>query len=163
MSVDRPNWDEWGVGLAVAVAARADCTRRKVGAVLMRPDHSIVSTGYNGAPPGGPSCLRGQCPRGLQPKDEVPEFSSYDTGPGSCIALHAEQNALLRATWDEMAGSTLYVTCAMCDGCKRMVAGTPIVRVVWPHAENGSVLEWRVHGGSILGKVGRADRIPSPG
>lgn len=129
----RPSWDEYGLGLAQAVAARADCTRRQVGAVVMRPDRTIVSTGYNGGPSGGPSCLKGECPRGLMTSEEVtPLTTSYDTGVGSCIALHAEQNALLRATWDEMQGATLYLTCEPCPGCARMITGTPIARVVWP-------------------------------
>lgn len=128
----RPSWDEWGLILAEAVATRADCTRRKVGAVLMRPDHTIVSTGYNGGKPNGPSCLAGGCPRGRMSKEEVAPGSSYDTGAGTCIALHAEQNALLRATWDEMQGATLYITDAPCDGCMRMINGTPINRIHYP-------------------------------
>ena len=130
MTDPRPSWDEWGLLLAKAVAARADCTRRQVGAVLMRPDHTIVSTGYNGSPSGGPSCLAGECPRGRLSYEELPPESSYDkTG---CIALHAEQNALLRATWDEMTDATLYITDAPCEGCARTIAGTPISRVVFP-------------------------------
>lgn len=130
MKESRPDWDEWGLEIARAVATRADCRRRQVGAVLMRPDHTIVSTGYNGSPSGGPSCLDGECPRGLLSYEEAPAESSYDkTG---CVALHAEQNALLRATWDEMDRATLYITDKPCDGCSRMIAGTPIGRVVWP-------------------------------
>lgn len=129
----RPTWDEWGLALAKTVATRADCTRRQVGAVLMTPDHSIVSTGYNGAAPGRPGCLSdGACPRGQMSVQDVAPGSSYDTGAGSCIALHAEQNALLRATWDEMFGSTLYVTDEPCGGCWRMIEGTPISVVQWP-------------------------------
>jgi len=130
----RPGWDQWGLSLAQAVSTRADCTRRKVGAVIMRPDHSVVSTGYNGGPSGGDSCLMGKCPRGLMSEDEVAPGSSYDTGPGSCIALHAEQNALLRADWDEMQNATLYITEEPCEGCVRMITGTHLDRVVWPDA-----------------------------
>lgn len=126
----RPTWDEWGLALAKTVALRADCSRRQVGAVLMTPDHSVVATGYNGAPPGHPGCLTaGACPRGLS---DVLPGSSYDTGVGACIALHAEQNALLRATWDDMFGSTIYITDEPCDGCRRMIAGTPITWAMWP-------------------------------
>jgi dCMP deaminase len=138
----RPTWDEWGLALAATVATRADCTRRQVGAVLMTPDHSIVATGYNGAPAGEKGCLTAAaCPRG---RSDVPgyddpsvrageaEGSSYDIGPGACIAIHAEQNALLRATWDEMFGATLYVTDEPCPGCWRMIRATPIHMVVYP-------------------------------
>lgn len=129
----RPDWDEWGILLAQAVALRADCTRRQVGAVLMTADHSIVATGYNGAPSGQPGCLTaGACPRGRLSPEDVAPGSSYDTGAGACIALHAEQNALLRASWADMEGSTLYVTDEPCGGCSRTISGTPIARVVIP-------------------------------
>lgn len=134
----RPSWDDWGLALAAAVATRADCSRRQVGAVLIRHgDFKVMATGYNGAPSGQPGCLTaGACPRGQRSFEDVPSYedgpTSYDLGPGSCIALHAEQNALLRASWDDMVGCTLYVTCKPCEGCSRMISGTPIVRVVWP-------------------------------
>lgn len=129
----RPDWDTYFLGIATAVAARADCTRRKVGAVIITPDKRIVSTGYNGAPTGGPSCLKGECPRA---SSGVPGLSSYDTGPGACIALHAEANALLYADRADRIGSTLYITCEPCDGCMRLIKGSGISRIV--HAGNGT-------------------------
>lgn len=136
MTGPRASWDEWGLGLASAVAVRADCTRRRVGAILLDSGHRIVAEGYNGAPAGQPGCLTdGACPRGRLTYSSLVEGSSYDTGPGTCIALHAEQNALLRASWDEMIGSTLYVTDKPCDGCLRMISGTPVARVVAPDYE----------------------------
>lgn len=126
----RPTWDEWGLALARTVSLRADCTRRQVGAIILDPNHRIVGAGYNGAAPGLPGCLTdGACPRG---QSDVAPGSSYDTGAGTCIALHAEQNAVLRASWADMAGSTLYVTDEPCEGCSRTLSGTPIARVVWP-------------------------------
>ena len=135
MKDPRPTWDDWGVELAMTVARRADCSRRQVGAVIRRHDHRIVATGYNGAPAGSPGCLTaGACPRG---RSDVAPGSSYDTGAGACIALHAEQNALLRASWDEMWGSTLYCTDKPCEGCMRMIMGTPLAAVMWPDEHTG--------------------------
>ena len=91
----RPGWDEYFVNIARAVAERSDCRRRKVGAVLVDTGRRIVGTGYTGAPSGHPGCLEGACPRGLLSYDEVKEFSAYDSGPGRCISVHAEANALL--------------------------------------------------------------------
>lgn len=139
MNSDRPSWHQWGLDLAATVATRADCTRRQVGAVIMRPDHTVVATGYNGAPSKAGSCLDGDCPRGRQTREDVAPGSSYDTGAGSCIALHAEQNALLRASWDQMRDATLYVTHEPCDGCWRMIRGTPLDRVAWPTREGSAV------------------------
>ena len=128
----RPRWDDYFLGIATAVAARADCTRRQVGAVVVR-DRRIVSTGYNGAPPGHRGCATASaCPRGRQSAADVSSGSSYDTGPGACIALHAEQNAILYAGRDGCLGSTLYITCDPCDGCKRLIRASGLVYVRTP-------------------------------
>ena len=72
----RPSFDDWALLLAAAVSVRGDCTRKQVGAVILDTRNRIVSTGYNGAPPGGPSCLAGQCPRGLHYKTTRLDASS---------------------------------------------------------------------------------------
>ena len=41
----RPGWHDWGVGIAYAVAQRADCTRRRVGAVVFDEANRILATG----------------------------------------------------------------------------------------------------------------------
>ncbi len=48
MHLTRPTWDEYFLGIAAAVSQRADCRRRRVGAVLVA-QHRIVATGYNGS------------------------------------------------------------------------------------------------------------------
>src|ERR1044072_4860899 len=126
----RPDWDTYYLGIARAVSARADCPRRQVGAIVVK-NHCILSTGYNGAPSGKPGCLTaGACPRGQMSKSDILPGSSYDTGKGSCIALHAEQNAILRAGL-QTRGATLYLTDAPCDGCGRLIEGAEFSRVVF--------------------------------
>lgn len=127
----RPNWDDYFLDMAVAVAARADCARRKVGAVLVDYNRRVIGTGYNGAPPGGPSCLAGECPRGKMSTDQVAPGSSYDTGAGTCIALHAEQNALLYSDYTARTGGVIYITTVPCDACMRMLKGAGLRRAVW--------------------------------
>ena len=127
----RPNWDEYFIEMARAAALRADCSRRQVGCVIVRPDRTIVATGYNGGPAGGPSCLAGECPRGLKSIEEVAPGSSYY----DCIAVHAEVNAIVRASWDEMQGATLYCTDEPCRDCAKVISATPIARVVTPSKE----------------------------
>lgn len=156
----RPSWDEYGLGMAAAASVRGDCTRRQVGAALLDTNHRIVSAGYNGARPGGKSCLGGDCPRGRhfplkvavfrghghvkEPRcacgrswpctDAVPPGSSYDTGPGACISTHAELNCIMDVDdRRRLEGATLYVTDAPCDGCLKIVSNTTtIARIVWP-------------------------------
>lgn len=137
----RPGWHKWAMGFAEAASVRADCSRRQVGAVILTPDHRIIQPGYNGAPAGMPGCLTaGACPRASS--DAVGLVSSYEEGPTRCIALHAEANTLLRASWDEMKGSTLYVTCEPCYQCKVLIMGTPLEAVVWKEPDGSFVRRW---------------------
>lgn len=155
--MSRPDWDSYFLKIAEDVSARADCTRRKVGYVLVDTDNRIISTGYNGSLPGAPGCLEGACPRGRHFKsyqgmspDEAAWYckcdnpwpcdqavapgSSYDTGAGSCTALHAEQNALLYA-FRSVKNATAYGTDWPCDGCMRLLKGARIGRIVTPVEE----------------------------
>lgn len=127
----RPTWRQYYLLIAKAVATRADCSRRKVGAVIVN-DNRIRATGYNGSPSGGPSCLAGECPRG---RSEVAPGSSYDTGAGSCIALHAEQNALLWADPGAIKGGVIFITDEPCQGCLRMLQGSGLSKAIWPNGD----------------------------
>lgn len=126
----RPSWDEYFLNLAKAVSERADCTRRKVGAVIVSTDHRVVEVGYNGAPSGEPGCLSGACPRGLLSFDERPAYGTYE----DCIAIHAEANAIVLAGRTARYG-TIYVTDWPCDGCFRLIRAVGIVRIVTPSGE----------------------------
>jgi dCMP deaminase len=130
-----------------------------VGAVIVSPDNRQIAQGYNGAAPGMPGCLsHGACPRGKHyksyaghtdgkgiidwcacgkpwPCDEsVPPGSSYDTGKGTCDALHAEQNAILDAGTKaaSIRGCRMYVTEEPCAGCIRMCRGAQLAWIFWP-------------------------------
>ena len=113
----RPPWDEYFMRIAFEVATRATCLRRHVGAVIVR-DRRILSTGYNGSPPGQPHCSEVGCL----------------LEDGRCIrTLHAEQNALMQAALHGVStqGATLYATCRPGHVCARMVVAAGMVRVVF--------------------------------
>ena len=122
----RPTVDEYYLGIAQAVAARGECSRRKVGAVIVRDD-AIVGTGFNGAPAGERSCLDGACPRAF--KDVVSGIGYAETG---CVVIHAEANAIMRAGRERCLGATLYVTDPCCDMCAPLVRAAGISRIVTP-------------------------------
>jgi dCMP deaminase len=124
----RPDWDTYFMSIAETVSTRGDCRRRQVGCVLVDEDHRIISTGYNGAEPGGPSCLAGQCPRGLKSQAELPSGSADYS---DCVAIHAEANALLFAR-ESARGCTVYVTSTVCDGCSKLLRAAGVARVVTP-------------------------------
>ena len=124
--ISRPNWDDYYLNIAKAVSARGDCVRAQHGAVVVK-DHKIVSTGYNGTPAGDErSCgSTGQCPRAL---DQTAQHAKgeYDL----CWSTHAEANALLRASWGDLLGATLYITGQPCPGCSKLIDSAGIERIV---------------------------------
>ncbi|MCL1900035.1 MAG: deaminase [Promicromonosporaceae bacterium] len=132
----RPTWDEWALGLALAVSRRADCSRRQVGAVALAPDRRVLGTGYNGLPSGQPGCATaGACPRGQLGYDAVAAGAPYVGVDAACPALHAEENCILYLSGEDRRGATLYVTDEPCPNCSRLLAGAGFVRVVWPDGE----------------------------
>lgn len=131
MTDSRPSWHRYFTDIAEATATRANCTRRKVGCVLVK-NNRIISTGYNGAPAGHNGCLTGGCPRGALTHDQLPKNAPYDdpNEPGFCTAVHAEVNAILYAGKDA-AGCTAYVTQMPCPGCMKVLLAAKVSVVRW--------------------------------
>ena len=111
----RPQRNEYYMGIALAVRARADCLGNRVGAVLVLEDR-IISTGYNGTPASMTNCTEGGCPRCAN-RERYASGRAYDI----CICVHAEQNALLAAARFGIAtdGAVLYSTMRPCFGCTK--------------------------------------------
>ena len=109
----RPDPDDYFMQIALAVRSRANCTGRRVGAIIVR-DRRILSTGYNGTPSGMHNCEDGGCHRCSHPESYAPG-EGYDI----CICVHAEQNALLAAARFGVAveDCTIYTTLQPCFGC----------------------------------------------
>ena len=120
----RPNWDEYFLSIAKAVATRSTCRRRQVGAVLTI-DNRIVATGYNGSATRQGHCVDGYCPRGLLSYGEKPAYSGDYS---DCTATHAEINAFnsflaYGNTYETMSREmTLYVTDEPCGECEFKLA-----------------------------------------
>lgn len=142
----RPTWTETFLKVAEVVAERATCSRRKVGAVLAL-DNRIVSTGYNGSPPGKVHCTSGGCPRGQYSHSEIPKDADYNQYP--CVAVHAEANAIIRAGHALTKGATLYVTTEPCLQCKNLIQGAEVERVIWLE-ECGNIRYWWPRTGRTL-------------
>lgn len=131
----RPGWDLFALGIAEKVSERADCVRSRVGAVILRRDHTPGGWGYNGSPAGRPGCLSsGACPRGTS---DVPSLSNYD----NCISVHAETNAILHSNRNEIKGGTIYVTRKPCFTCRKIIQGAGLARVVFPDEDGVPVVE----------------------
>ena len=129
MTLHRPGWDDYFLDIAQAVARRADCRRAQHGAVVVTTDHRICGCGYNGSPPGGPSCFEGACPRGLKTTEELAHLAGDYS---NCRAVHAEANALLYADHRDTVGATIYITGEPCSMCAKLIAAAGIARVIYP-------------------------------
>ena len=92
---------EYYLAIALAVSKRSTCLKRRYGAVIVNNDE-IVSTGYNGNPRGEDNCCdRGNCQRMNLPSNS----GNYN----DCFSVHAEQNAMISASRNEMLGSAIYL------------------------------------------------------
>ncbi len=109
----RPTWDDYFMSLAKIVATRSTCDRLRAGAVLVK-NNRIISTGYNGAPPGMSHC-DGE--------------DGHKMEEGHCIrTVHGEENCILQVAvlgGISTQGATLYSTYSPCYHCfkKLVVAG----------------------------------------
>lgn len=121
--------------IAKTVSQRSTCLRRRFGAIIVKND-AIVSTGYNGAPRGRQNCNDiGTC---MRDKLGIPRGERYEL----CRSIHAEANAIISASREQMLGSTLYLCCTdpntgevvggmnCCMMCKRQVINAGISKVI---------------------------------
>ncbi len=106
------------MAIARIVATRSTCDRLEAGAVLVK-NKRIISTGYNGSPPGLPHC------------DEVGHLMEE----GHCVrTIHGEHNAILQAATMPGAsteGATMYTKYTFCIHCAKYIVAAGIVRVVY--------------------------------
>lgn len=120
--------------LAEVVSKRSTCFRKHYGAVIVKNDE-VVSTGYVGAPRGRKNCTDlGIC---VREKLNIPRGERYEL----CRSVHAEANAIICASRNEMIGASLYLTgidnvtgeyvknSSCCSMCKRLVINAGISTV----------------------------------
>ena len=121
--------------MAESATGRGTCLRRNFGAIIVKNDQ-IISTGYNGSPRGRKNCSDlGFC---MREKMNIPRGERYEL----CRSVHAEQNAIIAASREEMLGSTLYLACidyktgevtegtSPCQLCRRMIINAGIEKVI---------------------------------
>lgn len=124
---------DYYLSIAAEVSKRSTCLRRQYGAVIVKNDE-IVSTGYNGAPRGEDNCCDiGTCWR---ERNNIPHGEQYE----KCVAVHAEQNAIISASRREMLGASLYLAgfengepirnAEPCMICRRLIKNAGIEKVI---------------------------------
>ena len=130
--IDKENYY---LDIAETVLERSTCLRRTYGAIIVKNDE-ILSTGYNGAPRGRKNCADlGYCTREAM---NVPSGERYEL----CRSVHAEANAIISASRQDMIGASLYLVgrdaatnellsdAMSCSMCKRQIINAGIDRVI---------------------------------
>lgn len=107
-------FDERYLRMADIWSENSYCTRRKVGALIVK-EKMIISDGFNGTPSGF---------------ENVCEDESGLTKP---YVLHAEANAITKIarSGNNSDGATLYVTASPCIECAKLIIQCGIKRVVY--------------------------------
>ncbi|MBQ8403367.1 MAG: dCMP deaminase family protein [Clostridia bacterium] len=163
MALNRPDKVNYYLDIAQTVAQRSTCLRRAFGAIIVKND-IIISTGYNGAPRGRKNCVdMNFC---MRDHLGIPRGERYEM----CRSVHAEANAIIAASRDQMLGATLYMACidvksgelmpgtCSCMMCKRQVINAGIEQVIVRENKTEytvyDVKDWIENDDSLSGKFG---------
>lgn len=161
--MNRIDKDNYYLDIAETVLERGTCLRRNFGSIIVKNDQ-IVSTGYVGAPRGRVNCIdRGLC---IRETLGIPRGERYEL----CRSVHAEANAIIHASRNDMIGSTLYLVgknavtgkyvenASSCSMCKRMIINAGISRVVIRNTKKKftdvNVQDWIIDDESMDGFMG---------
>ncbi len=161
--MERVSKTNYYLDIAETVAKRSTCLRKCFGAIIVKDD-CIVATGYNGAPRGRKNCCDLKfC---LRDKLNIPRGERYEL----CRSIHAEANAIISASREEMIGSTLYMVSvdaktgelipgtSSCAMCKRQVINAGIEKVIVRDTKEDfriiNVSDWVEDDDSLSGKFG---------
>jgi dCMP deaminase len=124
----RPGIIDWALDLCDHVALRSRDPSTRVGAVIMRPDKTIASVGYNGFP------------RGTRDDAEI-----YADRPRKYArTVHAEMNAILTAR-EPLVGYRLYVSpLHPCSQCAAAIIQAGISEVIYriPDMDDEAERRW---------------------
>ena len=133
--MDRVSKENYYLDIAETVSERSTCLRKRYGSIIVKND-VIISTGYNGAPRDRQNCT--DLKSCIRDEWKIPRGERYEL----CRAVHAEANAIIAASREQMLGATLYMVCTnpndgslmpgttSCMMCKRLVLNAGITKVV---------------------------------
>jgi dCMP deaminase len=114
------NWDKVMMKMAFVISSMSKDPATKVGAVLVSPDRTRISVGYNGFPRQIPDKIHWWNNRDEKSK----EFTKYE------LVRHAEMNAITQAKTD-LKGWTMYISHHPCIECAKNIVAEGIKRVVY--------------------------------
>ena len=121
------NWDEYYLKIAEVISSKSKDPSTKVGCALVRPDHSLCSTGFNGFP---------------QKMLDLPDYLNNRDEKYSRV-VHAEINALIFAG-EFVKGYTAYTyPVGPCDRCVVALLQAGVSRFVFPEIPEEMKERWK--------------------
>ena len=117
--------DQNFINIARELATASKCVSKQVGAVIVK-NGRILSTGYNGTPPGFQNC--NDYWNGEYTKEHHEWSKTYE--------IHAEMNAIIWAAREGISidGATIYVTLEPCSECSKNLIASGIKRIVYANS-----------------------------
>ena len=144
-------WDHYFYDIATIVGKQSRCLFRSIGAVIVRDDRFIISTGFNGPPPGFPNPGTQEWIKivqmNLSPGDRkiFESIKNCDMCPRKilgyqssedlalCPCAHAERNAISIAARLGVStkGTTMFLDCEIpCRDCAHCIVTSGIREIV---------------------------------
>lgn len=117
--LDYLKWDEYFMGIALLSTQRSKDPSTSVGACIVSEDNKILSVGYNGMPTG---CSDDEYPWGREGNNLETKYY---------YVCHAELNAILNYTGNQMKGAKLYTTLFPCNECAKAIIQTGIKELIY--------------------------------
>lgn len=98
------SWIDYFKNLSIGVSLRSPDPKKSVGCIIIDHDNRIISTGYNGLPPGFPEYI----------------INWGDRDSVKKIIIHAEANALLFSRVN-CKGHIMFCTLSPCIECLKLI------------------------------------------
>lgn len=123
---DNEKWDRRFLKIAEEVSQWSKDPSTKCGAVIVRPDKTIASTGYNGFP---------------QRCDDSEEIYA-DRELKYSRVVHSELNAIIFSR-EPLNGYTIYINRPFCDRCAAHIIQSGINRIVYVEDTSEFASRWK--------------------
>ncbi len=136
------------INIATELATASKCVSKHVGAVIVK-NGRILSTGYNGTPPGYINCC----------DHWNGEYTSEHHEWSKTYEIHAEMNAIIWAAREGISieGATIYVTLEPCSECSKNLIASGIKRIVYAkeyeHTNSDTISKFIKDNGVIIEKL----------
>ena len=113
------SWDEYFMGIAIFTSLRSKDPSSKVGAVIVNEQNHIVGTGYNGFV------------AGVDERQFSWEREGDWINTKYPYVVHAEANAILSSTTDDLRNCRISATLFPCNECAKQIAQKKISEVIF--------------------------------